>query len=591
MQRRRRQVAGTGQQAILAAPAAIDLRQPFELRLRDRTRLVVQREQQRRQGGAGAAARDLVRLEGVAGLEHAGVDRGRILAPAQNHRRRHVADLGLERAGPARPLAQLGRHLFQAVVADRRCRGAKAQCHEPERHRVGRPALARAQPFERPQVARYGIVSQVHAAEHRRTIRESHSSRRRNACAVRGRRCWLRRQGRPDRATHGRTVTPHPTAHPMIKPRRLRRGSRVAAVSLSWGGPGAFPHRYAAGKRQFEEEFGVAVTETAHALHEPEWLARNPRARADDLMAAFADPAIDGIVATIGGSDSIRLLPYLDLSVIRNNPKVFLGYSDTTVTHCVCRKAGLVSFYGPSFMAGFAENGGMFPYLVDSVRRTLFELGPVGTLPPNEDGWTVEHLEWEDPSNQSVRRRLSPCTGWVFHQGPRAWSRARCSAAASRCWTGCAGRRCFPRPNRWTAPFCFWRPRKRQRRRRRCDSSFAPWRRWAVWSRWPESSSGGRAGTVRSRAVPRLRRHAVPYGARGVRPRRAADRQQPGLWPHRPDAGAAAGSTAASRLQAPRTHYPRGGGSLTQRRRRSAPKPPPVGAAFGPSQPCARSLS
>ena len=202
----------------------------------------------------------------------------------------------------------------------------------------------------------------------------------------------------------------------MIKPRRLRRGSRVAAVSLSWGGPGAFPHRYAAGKQQFEEEFGVAVTEAAHALREPEWLARNPRARADDLMAAFADPAIDGIVATIGGSDSIRLLPHLDLNVIRSNPKVFLGYSDTTVTHCVCRRAGLVSFYGPSFMAGFAENGGMFPYLVDSVRRTLFELGPVGTLPPNGDGWTVEHLEWEDPSNQSVRRRLSPCTGWVFHQ-------------------------------------------------------------------------------------------------------------------------------------------------------------------------------
>ena len=202
----------------------------------------------------------------------------------------------------------------------------------------------------------------------------------------------------------------------MIKPRRLRRGSRVAAVSLSWGGPGVFPHRYAAGKRQLQEEFGVVVTETAHALREPEWLARNPRARADDLMAAFADPAVDGIISTIGGSDSIRLLPYLDLSVIRANPKVFLGYSDTTVTHCVCHKAGLVSFYGPSFMAGFAENGGMFPYLVDSVRRTLFDSEPLGRLPPNGEGWTVEHLEWEDPNNQSVRRRLNPCTGWVFHQ-------------------------------------------------------------------------------------------------------------------------------------------------------------------------------
>ena len=211
-------------------------------------------------------------------------------------------------------------------------------------------------------------------------------------------------------------MTPLATANPMFKPRRLQRGSRVAAVSLSWGGPGAFPHRYAAGKRQLEEEFGVVVTETTHALREPGWLARNPRARADDLMAAFADPAMDGIIATIGGSDSIRLLPYLDLDVIRNNPKVFLGYSDSTVTHCVCRKAGLVSFYGPSFMAGFAENAAMFRYMVDSVRKTLFDSGPVGVLAPNEGGWTVEHLDWADPSNQSVRRKLNPCTGWVFHQ-------------------------------------------------------------------------------------------------------------------------------------------------------------------------------
>jgi muramoyltetrapeptide carboxypeptidase LdcA involved in peptidoglycan recycling len=38
-----------------------------------------------------------------------------------------------------------------------------------------------------------------------------------------------------------------------------------------------------------------------------------------------------------------------------------MGYSDTTVTHFACRKAGIGSFYGPSIMAGFGENGGLFP--------------------------------------------------------------------------------------------------------------------------------------------------------------------------------------------------------------------------------------
>ena len=201
-----------------------------------------------------------------------------------------------------------------------------------------------------------------------------------------------------------------------IKPKILRPGSRIAAISLSWGGPGAVPYRYQIGKRQFEEEFGVTVIETEHALRDPDWLAKNPEARADDLMAAFADSTIDGIISTIGGEDSIRTLPYLDLNLIRNNPKVFMGFSDTTISHATCFKAGIVSFYGPSLMAGFAENCGMFPYMVDSVRRTLFSTEPIGFIEPNRTEWTAEYLPWEHPENQSIRRKLNPCTGWRFHQ-------------------------------------------------------------------------------------------------------------------------------------------------------------------------------
>lgn len=202
----------------------------------------------------------------------------------------------------------------------------------------------------------------------------------------------------------------------MIKPKKLKRGDQIAAISLSWGGPGKFPHRYEAGKRQFEEEFGVTVVETEHALREPEWLSRNPEARAADLMTAFADKSITGIISTIGGDDSIRTLPYLDLEVIQNNPKVFMGYSDTTISHAACFKAGLVSFYGPTFMSGFAENSGMFPYMTESVRRTLFSEEPIGVIEPNRSGWTVEHLDWADSENQKIRRRMNPSTDWIFHQ-------------------------------------------------------------------------------------------------------------------------------------------------------------------------------
>lgn len=134
-------------------------------------------------------------------------------------------------------------------------------------------------------------------------------------------------------------------------------------------------------------------------------------------MAAFSDTTVAGIVSTIGGDDSIRLLPFLDLDVIRSTPKVFMGYSDTTIAHLACFKASLVTFYGPAIMAGFAENGGMFPYMMESVRKVLFHSAPIGAVAPNANGWTVERLDWADPANQTQRRKLRPSTGWRFLQG------------------------------------------------------------------------------------------------------------------------------------------------------------------------------
>ena len=203
----------------------------------------------------------------------------------------------------------------------------------------------------------------------------------------------------------------------MLLPSQLLPGDKVVAVSLSWGGPGTFPYRYEAGKEQLEKAFGLRLVAARHALRDAAWLARHPEARAEDLMEAFADPGCRGIISSIGGEDSIRILPFLDLDVIRQNPKVFLGYSDTTITHFACFRAGLVSFYGPAVMAGFAENRGLHPYLESSFRRLLFEPRPYGRLEPNTDGWTKELLDWAEPSNQEIRRQLRPSSGWRFLQG------------------------------------------------------------------------------------------------------------------------------------------------------------------------------
>ena len=86
----------------------------------------------------------------------------------------------------------------------------------------------------------------------------------------------------------------------MIKPQKLKKGDKVATISLSWGGAGDFPHRYAISKKQIQETFGLEVVEARNALKPSDWIYRNPKARADDLMEVLADKTIKGIISNIG---------------------------------------------------------------------------------------------------------------------------------------------------------------------------------------------------------------------------------------------------------------------------------------------------
>lgn len=74
-------------------------------------------------------------------------------------------------------------------------------------------------------------------------------------------------------------------------------------------------------------------------------------------------------------------------------------------------------------MAGFGENGGLFPYMASSVRRVLFSREPVGQIMPNVDGWTCERLDWIQPELQSQRRRLHFLFGLALASG--SWNTSR----------------------------------------------------------------------------------------------------------------------------------------------------------------------
>lgn len=143
----------------------------------------------------------------------------------------------------------------------------------------------------------------------------------------------------------------------VVKPRALRRGATLAVVSPASTPKADLVHRGIA----HLHSLGYKTVLGAHALDSgPLYYAGAVEDRLRDLHAAFADPAIDGIICVRGGWGSAELLPYLDATLIRSNPKVFVGYSDHTSLHCwLHNEANLVTFYGPMVAADFSRDDGV----------------------------------------------------------------------------------------------------------------------------------------------------------------------------------------------------------------------------------------
>ncbi len=105
-------------------------------------------------------------------------------------------------------------------------------------------------------------------------------------------------------------------------------------------------------------------------------------ARLADLHEAFSNPTVKAIFAVRGGYGSGHLLDGIDYALIKNNPKIFLGYSDITAMHlAIHKRTGLVTFHGPVAVSEFTD------YTQQSFRKTLFENRPAGKFTnPNESG-------------------------------------------------------------------------------------------------------------------------------------------------------------------------------------------------------------
>lgn len=207
----------------------------------------------------------------------------------------------------------------------------------------------------------------------------------------------------------------------------LEKGDKVAIVAPSAGYAEMFPHVYELGLKRLEENFGLNPVEFDTATKSDDYLKNNPKKRAEDIIEAFERDDIRGIIATIGGTDQIRILKHLDASKIQDNPTRFYGISDNTHLSLFLWNQGIISYYGGQLMNHLAMQGSMHDYTVKYLEKAFFDES-MGEISPSET-WTDEDLDWGDPKNLEKHRQMEENSGWEWlNKGERSYGRT---------WGGC----------------------------------------------------------------------------------------------------------------------------------------------------------
>ncbi|MFJ9590587.1 S66 family peptidase [Streptomyces acidicola] len=199
----------------------------------------------------------------------------------------------------------------------------------------------------------------------------------------------------------------------LLYPDKPRPGDHVAVLSPSSGLPGLFPLPYELGLRRLQDDFGLKAVEYPTTRK----MGAAPEERAADIHAAFADPDIKAVIASIGGDDQITVLPHLDGDLLRANPKPFFGYSDNTNMLLFLRNLGLVSYHGGTVMVELGRPGAMHPLTADSLRAALFTSGEYELTPASTYGDV--NRPWQDPHTFESEPDMEPADGWSWHNGDR----------------------------------------------------------------------------------------------------------------------------------------------------------------------------
>lgn len=195
---------------------------------------------------------------------------------------------------------------------------------------------------------------------------------------------------------------------------KLSKGDKVAILSPSFAAPGRFPEVYKLGLERLTSVFGLVPVEYPSTSK----LGALAEERSVDLVAAFSDPEIKAVIASIGGDDQVTYIKNLPTEPFVNNPKPFFGYSDNSHFCNFLFLNGIPSYYGGSLFTQFAMQGEMDEYTVRHIKHALFDEGEL-ELTASET-YNDQGLDWDDVSLLKTKRQQWTNEGFLWDDGKDA---------------------------------------------------------------------------------------------------------------------------------------------------------------------------
>ncbi len=197
-------------------------------------------------------------------------------------------------------------------------------------------------------------------------------------------------------------------SHDVVRPAKAAPGDRVAVVSPSFAAPAVAPAVHEQAMRRLQELTGLLPVEYPTTRR----LNASATDRAADLNAAFADPEIRAVLATIGGDDQITVIPHLDPELVRRDPKPFLGYSDNTNLLSWLWSHGVASFHGGSTQVHLGPGPAVDDIHAASLRAALLTGGRLEITEPGESEDVGKH--WDDPAALTTYGDREPTEPWTW---------------------------------------------------------------------------------------------------------------------------------------------------------------------------------